>query len=312
MMRIALSCLVVLASIAIALAQDVKGSSDHPLLPRYEGSEIVVHQVERFADHQLRVSTDRKASLELEGKVTRITYRAPADRSPLEVIRNYETALSAAGFAPIFSCARKKECGDIPGTIETGPRQMAIWGGWDDAVRYVAARKASAEGDVYASVYAVPNHSGGPSRGRTIIQLDVIEMKPMENRMVVVEAAAMNRDLTSSGKVAVYGILFDFDKDGIRPDSKAQLDEIAKLLKDSGGLRVMIAGHTDAKGGVDYNRDLSERRARAVVEALARDYGIERTRLTPVGVGMAAPVASNRTEEGRSLNRRVEVVDLGG
>ena len=121
----------------------------------------------------------------------------------------------------------------------------------------------------------------------------------------------MQRDLGSKGRVAVYGILFDFDKDTMRPDSKPQLDEIAKLLKGAPSLKVLVVGHTDTKGGMDHNRTLSERRARSVVEALVRDHGIERSRLTPLGVGMAAPVGSNRTEEGRALNRRVELVDTG-
>ena len=58
-------------------------------------------------------------------------------------------------------------------------------------------------------------------------------------------------------------------------------------------------------------RPATQRRARSIVEALARDYGIERVRLTPLGVGMAAPVATNRTDQGRALNRRVELVDVG-
>ena len=118
-------------------------------------------------------------------------------------------------------------------------------------------------------------------------------------------------ELTTGGRVAVYGILFDFDKDTMRADSKPQLDEIAKLLKGAPALKVLIVGHTDAKGGLDYNRELSLRRARSIVEALVRDYGIERARLTPLGVGMAAPVATNRTDQGRALNRRVELVDMG-
>lgn len=168
------------------------------------------------------------------------------------------------------------------------------------------------EGGVYVSLYAVTNRSGGgPNRNRAMIQLDVIELKQMEERMVVTDASAMRREIGAEGRVAVYGILFDFDKDTLRADSKPQLEEIAKLLKDTPTLKVLIVGHTDAKGAIDYNQKLSERRARAVVETLARDFGIERGRLTPVGVGMAAPVATNRTDEGRGKNRRVELVDAG-
>jgi outer membrane protein OmpA-like peptidoglycan-associated protein len=134
----------------------------------------------------------------------------------------------------------------------------------------------------------------------------------MEERMVVVDSSAMQRELGAEGRVAIYGILFDFDKDTMRPDSKPQLDEIAKLLRDSPGLRVLIVGHTDGKGSMEYNQQLSQRRARSVVDALVRDYGIDAKRLTPLGVGMAAPVATNRTDAGRSRNRRVELVEVGG
>ena len=153
---------------------------------------------------------------------------------------------------------------------------------------------------------------GGPDKDRPMIQLDVIELKAMQERMVVAKASDMQRELGAEGRIAVYGILFDFDKATLRPDSKPQLEEIAKLLKGAPALKVLIVGHTDAKGGMDYNQKLSERRARSVVETLARDYGIDRGRLSPVGVGMAAPIATNRTDEGRGLNRRVELVDLGG
>src|SRR5690606_32870139 len=146
---------------------------------------------------------------------------------------------------------------------------------------------------------------------RVMLQLDVIELKPMEERMVVTDASTMQRGIGTEGRVAVYGIHFDFNKDTLRPDSKPQLEEIAKLLRGSPALKVLIVGHTDGKGALDYNRDLSERRARAVVEALTRDSRIERGRLTPIGVGMASPVATNRTDDGRAKNRRVELVDVG-
>jgi outer membrane protein OmpA-like peptidoglycan-associated protein len=178
--------------------------------------------------------------------------------------------------------------------------------------RYLLARLPRPEGDVYAALYVVLNKAGGgANRERSIIQLDVLEQKAMEQRMEVVEAPAMRRDLDAKGKVALYGILFDFDKDSMRADSKPQLDEIATLLKSSPQLQVLVVGHSDAKGALDYNRELSQRRAQSIVEVLVRDYGIDRSRLIAQGVGMAAPVASNRTDEGRALNRRVELVDRG-
>lgn len=298
-----------------AHGQDVEGSADHPLIPRYEGSEILEYETQSFTDYTLvtaplkgDVGDNPDATTTLEGALTRITYRAPAERSVLEVFRNYENALGEAGFTPLFDCDGE-ECGSSAfDDFAERDRSMTIWGD-GRSHRYLAAHLERAEGDVYVSLYATANASGGPSKDRTMVQLDVVEVEPMEERMVVVEASAMERDLTREGSVAVYGILFDFDKAAIRPDSRPQLEEIGKLLNERPQLEVLVVGHTDAKGGLDYNADLSERRAASVVEALSADHGIDAARLTPVGVGMAAPVASNRTEEGRARNRRVELVE---
>lgn len=319
-MRTILVVLVLLlAGIANADAGDIQGSADHPLIPRYEGSEIVKYDTEAFTDYRLLVAPAKAyggleknldSTLALEGALTRITYRAPADRSALEVFRNYETALAEAGFDTVFSCDRE-DCGGRNFNHAASPRSAyTAFGEYYADQRYLAARLARPEGDVYAALYVVMNRAGGgPNKDRAMIQLDVVEMEPMEQRMTVVEAGEMERDLAAQGRVAVYGILFDFDKDTIRPESEAQLGEIASLLKESPGLRVFIVGHTDGKGGYDYNLDLSERRARAVVKVLGAEYGVASERLTPVGVGMVAPVATNRTEDGRARNRRVEIVE---
>jgi OOP family OmpA-OmpF porin len=308
-MRITIAGILFFAMVASAAAKDVEGSADHPLVPRYEGSEITRYETESFTDYELRVdkaAAKPDATLTLEGKLSRITYQGPAERAVLEVFKNYEAALSGASFSTLFSCV-KQDCGDIPKHVEKGPIYMALWGEGDH--RCLATRLSRAEGDVYVSLYITKNGSGGPARGRAMVQLDVIELKPMEDKMVVAEASAMERDLASAGRVAVYGILFDFDKDTMRPDSKPQLDEIGKLLADSPELKVLIVGHTDSDGSHEYNLDLSQRRAASVAAALARDYGVDRMRLTPIGVGMAAPVATNRTEAGQMLNRRVELVE---
>lgn len=70
----------------------------------------------------------------------------------------------------------------------------------------------------------------------------------------------------------------------------------------------MIVGHTDNAGAVDYNMRLSQQRAGAVVAALAADYAVDGARLILVGVGMSAPIATNASPDGRSQNRRVEIV----
>lgn len=114
----------------------------------------------------------------------------------------------------------------------------------------------------------------------------------------------------ANDRIAIYGIYFDFDKAELKAESQPQIDQLATLLKDNPGLSVLVVGHTDGQGGFDYNLKLSQLRAQTVTDALIANHGIAASRVTPAGAGMVAPVATNRTEEGRSKNRRVEIVEL--
>jgi OmpA-OmpF porin, OOP family len=80
------------------------------------------------------------------------------------------------------------------------------------------------------------------------------------------------------------------------------------MLEQESAARVYIVGHTDDKGALDHNLKLSHDRAEAVVKALVAQYGISPNRLVAEGVASFAPVASNASEQGRALNRRVEMV----
>ena len=103
---------------------------------------------------------------------------------------------------------------------------------------------------------------------------------------------------------------FDFDKAVLKPAGKAKLDDLVAKVKDI-NLEVMIAvGHTDATGPDGYNQKLSVRRSEAV-KAYLVSKGIEKNRVYTEGKGEAQPVADNKTKEGRSKNRRVEVEVVG-
>ncbi|MEW6482622.1 MAG: OmpA family protein [bacterium] len=87
------------------------------------------------------------------------------------------------------------------------------------------------------------------------------------------------------------------------------LKEVAKLLAQNSKLNLYVVGHTDNIGTLTANMELSQRRAEAVVKALVTKYGVGAKRLKSYGVGSLSPVASNKTEEGRAKNRRVELVE---
>ena len=103
---------------------------------------------------------------------------------------------------------------------------------------------------------------------------------------------------------------FDFDRAVIKADGKAKLDDLVQKVK-SINLEVIIAvGHTDSIGSDAYNQKLSVRRAEAV-KAYLISKGIDKNRIYTEGKGEKQPVADNRTKEGRTKNRRVEVEVVG-
>jgi len=138
-------------------------------------------------------------------------------------------------------------------------------------------------------------------------ELTIIEKKAMVQE-VVADAKSLAQDIRTTGHASVYGIHFDFNKATVKQESEPTLKEIAKLLKQDPKLNLYVVGHTDSVGKIAYNMKLSQTRAEAVVKALVTKHGVSPNRLKPYGVGPLAPVASNETEEGKALNRRVELV----
>jgi outer membrane protein OmpA-like peptidoglycan-associated protein len=143
--------------------------------------------------------------------------------------------------------------------------------------------------------------------GEIIVGVDVIVAKAVEISMVAVKSDALAKSLAETGKVDIYGILFDVDKADIKSASAPTLEQVAKLLKDDPALKLEVAGHTDSTGDKDHNAKLSDDRADAVVQSLVKTYGIDAARLQAKGYGDSKPVAPNDTEDGRAKNRRVEL-----
>lgn len=103
------------------------------------------------------------------------------------------------------------------------------------------------------------------------------------------------------------GLLFDFDSYALRQATMENLRTLAESLEEYEDTNVKILGHTDSTGDSAYNNTLSDQRAAAVKDYLVAQ-GIQYGRLVPMGYGESDPVTTNETEEGRQLNRRVEIV----
>ena len=292
--------------LAAAQNKDIAGAKDHPLVSRYPGSTISKYDSVNFDEFTIPLakSTDGAKTQTVEGKITRIVYDTPAPRSVLEIYKNFESALTQAGFKILFNCSGNDGCGS------SGPAQLASIGhedwSWGAGHRFLAAKAPKATGEVYVTIH-VGQWSNLSSGTQTV--LFVAETKEMETGLVTVDAKAVGDGIAQQGHVAVYGIYFDTGKADVKPESDAALKEIGKLLKDQPSLKLLVVGHTDNVGALAANMDLSKRRADSVVKALTTTYAIAPARLSAQGAGPLAPVATNRNEDGRQKNRRVELVE---
>ena len=132
----------------------------------------------------------------------------------------------------------------------------------------------------------------------------------ISNVRIAVGAPDTRSKLITEGKLVTYGIYFDVNKDVVKAESFGTMKSIADVLKENPDVRVKIIGHTDSDGDNAKNLDLSQRRAKSVMNELVKVFGIDASRLETDGMGETKPVAPNDTPVNKALNRRVEFVKL--
>ncbi|MDE2183517.1 MAG: OmpA family protein [Alphaproteobacteria bacterium] len=265
-----------LAPSAFAQA-DRQGCKDYPGISRMPNFYLDQCTAKQFDAAKFPVGPkDKEVDQQQEGRYFYLAYyqkqNAPAS-SMLQIIRNLQNAARSAG-------------GQV-----MADQQGGNW--YDTTLKLNKAGK-----ETWIQVEARDDNYA----------LTIIEKQAMAQD-VTMDARAMGGALGESGKVALYGIYFDTAKSVVKPESDPTLAEIAKLLKQNPALKVFIVGHTDMVGDAASNVRLSQARAQAVIAALTGRYGVAAARLKPFGAGPYAPVASNKSEEGRAKNRRVELVD---
>ncbi len=276
------SLLVALAAatfISVAFCQDdVAGSKDYAGITRMPGYFIYDYSELPFDSFTFTVKEAGKTKdVKVEGHKYDFRFNLKDGAtmpSPLQILRNYQNAARTAGGQVLYE-------GEDTTTLRIAKSGKEAW--------------------------VVVNTSNIPSG--MFITMTIIEKEGMKQD-VTMDAAAMAQGLSDTGEVAIYGIYFDTGKSDLKPESEPALDEIAKLLKENPALKVFIVGHTDMVGDPASNVKLSQARAQAVVTALSTKNGVAGSRLVPFGAGPYAPVASNKSEDGRAKNRRVELVEI--
>ena len=262
----------------VSAQTDRAGSKDYPGISRMPGYYIEDYRESQFDSFTFTVMENGKEKqVPVEGRTYRFRYDQGKDAPPasdLQVVRNFQNAMRSAG-------------GQVLRDSGTQDRETTLRLVKDDREVWVAIS----------------------TRGHGSLYLLVVVEKQIMRQEVTLDAKAMARDLGDTGRVALYGIHFDTGKAELK-DSGPALGEIAKLLKQSPALNVYIVGHTDMVADLATNVKLSQDRAQAVVNALVAQYGITRSQMVAFGAGPYVPVASNKTEEGRAKNRRVELVEI--
>ena len=306
-----------------AAAQDIDGVVEHPMFERYPGQVIAWQHIENHQPYRVAIGpvTGYRAIadwIDTEGRVTRTFYKFEGStRTYSEIYKNYLEAMEAEGFEILgqgYSADRKgagvgsrqwmevtfrENPATKPGAVGTMFSGTSSSGG----AGAIVARKDRAAGTAYVVVY-VEQHS----KDYVGTLIDIVEVEAAQTGLVVIDAEAIGADIEEYGRVVLDGIVFDFDKATLKPESQDALEAIAGFVNAHPQMSFYVVGHTDAKGTFAYNRKLSADRAASVVSALSERFGVDAARLEAHGVGPLVPVFSNETDAGRDRNRRVELV----
>ncbi len=317
------------------ICPDVDGAVAHPLLSNYKNSCIVGYNETKFDAITVPISqnTSHGADKELtvEGKVIDIIYgiENSSNVTVLEVMRNYEQALKNSKFEIIYSAFGKKSVmksnSSIPGKYESigSPKYLMsfkylkhkefrlvfnhLGRNQENELAYFVAQ-GNKEGKDYTLVFYI-NYSRGNStiiKNKIFVHTKIIEAETMDTNQVSV--ASIDEKIKNEGKEVFHNILFDFGSDNLTADSYAIIETLAAYLNTNKDRKYYIVGHTDNVGSLASNQLLSEKRAKAVLLALTSKYNVNAEQISAHGVGQLSPLAINTSEEGRALNRRVEVV----
>lgn len=264
------SALFALSIYSLALSQDDKsGCTDHPLFTRMPN--FYLYECGNNDFEQITFYYNSGGSEIVGGKYTYLAYW----------IKGSTTAPSATQILTNYANAIQKLGGKLIYTSGTQADMMLTKNGAETWV------SISAMADSY--------------------RIKIIERKGMQQE-VEANADFMRLGLKENGKVALYGILFDTGKSSLRPESAGALQEVAKLLNADKSLVVFVVGHTDNVGDYQMNLVLSGQRSAAVIKELTSKYAVSPSQLISFGAGPTSPVATNETDAGRQLNRRVELV----
>jgi outer membrane protein OmpA-like peptidoglycan-associated protein len=303
-------------------------------IARAQGAERYAADTMRNAAVNLRNAEDFYRNKHVDTKALETNAREATqmaeDARIISVRREAEDALAAerSAGAAREAAARERASSEQQARMQADEARMQA----DTARRQAevdrtAAEKARAEAQALASQaerdrqaaeaarnVAMAQNAQAQSdadRARLAAQQAEAEKQQLRQRLLAqLNMILSTRDSARGLIVNMSDVLFDFDKATLKPAAREKLAKVSGIVLAYPGLKLAVEGHTDSIGSDEYNMTLSDKRAAAV-----RDYliaqGLNESAVTAQGFGKASPVATNDTNEGRALNRRVELVVSG-
>lgn len=288
------------------------------LISPFSGSEEQASYEREFDRFQYASETENGIEkITSEGQLSSRIYTKPEEKSTYEVYKSYTNELKAAGFEMLAMIGEEKgEAQKLGREINKGAGINAI----TDRDYKKDGRPASGNTDwlaTFTEYYISAQKTEGDSEyvvvvlisdRRNLYSVDVLTSASREENTVVLSLDALRSEMESKGRVAVYGILFDTGSATMRDESADALAVITQYLSENPQRSFYVVGHTDDQGNLAGNIQLSQARAESTVLAIIDKIPVAESRLTAHGVGPLSPVSTNTQEDGRQLNRRVELV----
>lgn len=258
-------------------------------------------------------SEGRIAGITAEGAVLQQSWKVGSGSlTTLQILAPLRDQLRNAGFETLYEC-ESRGCGgfDFRYQIELLPEPDMHVNLGD--YRYLAARRQNEDEPDYAVLMVSRSANAGFVQltrvGKSAAAASIsASTKTPAPQAPIIDASGVGEQLEAVGHASLDDLDFASGSSELEGPAYDSLASLASYLSTRPDRRVILVGHTDAEGALAGNVALSRKRATAVMERLIRQYDVPPDQVDATGVGYLAPRASNLTEAGRALNRRVEVV----
>lgn len=286
----------------------------------------VTEKIEDFGSYKVPISPYQGGTVQTiwaEGEVRQQAWQVQSPGlTTLQLLSPLRSQLFEDGFEVIYEC-EARDCGGFDFRYATSvlpePDMHVDLGDY----RFLATQRMGAERPEYVSLLI------SRSAGRGFVQ--VVRVGPKSSKETFVTASTKNavkaapkttasatigpitglpliEQLETHGRAVLEDLTFQTGSSNLGETEFASLQALAAYLITNPSRSIVLVGHTDAEGSLAGNINLSRKRAASVKSRLTKDLGIPNAQVNADGVGFLSPLTTNLTEEGRTLNRRVEVI----